>query len=273
MPENRGKRVGIVTALSVALVLSLWIGVATLIGLGIRDGTLASLWNSIDPGQAQVLASAIAALGLLTSAVLVPFIFKDRIRDLDSAVGEMKGTMEGFEKDASERLETLSKLLNDKMAEIERRSSEDVDRIGEVLEEIRSAVILSVSEGHISDPKHAKVFVQHLYNDAVAALQRRVREKPYLREVTKSQIAEIRTMSTQYLNKLQEVQVISVSERGVIDRVKEFAYKRTNFAVSDIAEINKARSDFDRAFGESAVSNVDAKRIAELSAATDQPAA
>lgn len=259
MTEHRGKRLGLVTTVSVTLVLLLWIGFVALVALSIRDGSLQFLWSHLEDGQAQIISSAVAALGLLTSAVLVPFVFKDRIRDLDTAVEEMKGTMEGFEKDASEKLEKLSKLLNDRMAEIERRSSEDVDRIGDVLEEIRSAVILSVSEGHISDPKHAKIFVQHLYNDAVAALQRRVREKPYLREVTRAQIATIRTMSSQYLNKLIEAQIITSSERSVVDRVKEFAYRRTEFDVSDVTEINKARNDFDRAFGESAVQNVDAK--------------
>ncbi len=224
-----------------------------------QDGSLASVWANLNDGQAQLIGSAIAALGLVTSALLVPFVFKDRIRDLDTAVAEMTGTMKSFENDASERLEKLSKLLNDRMAEIERRSSEDVDRIGDVLEEIRSAVILSVSEGHISDPKHAKVFVQHLYNDAVAALKTRVREKPYLREATKAQIAEERTMSSQYLNKLVEAQVISPTERGIVDRVKAFAYRRTDFVVSDVGEINKARSEFDKNFGESAVQNVDAK--------------
>jgi len=273
MVEHRKRRLGIVTALSVAIVVSLWIVLVAVFALGLRDGSLQAFWMTIGDGQAQVLSSAIAALGLLTSAVLVPFIFKDRIRDLDGAVGEMQGTIKSFETDASDRLEKLSKLLNDKMEEIERRSGEDVDRIGEVLEEIRSAVILSVSEGHISDPKHAKVFVQHLYNDAVATLQRRVREKPYLREATKKQIAEIRTMSTQYLNKLLETQVISVAERGIIDRVKEFAYKRTDFVVSDIAEINKARSDFDKTFGESAVPNADAKRVLEVSGLGDTPSA
>jgi hypothetical protein len=258
MPENRGKRLGVVTTLSIALVLLLWIGLAFLIALSLRDGSLQSLWAHLEDGQAQIISSAVAALGLLTSAVLVPFVFKDRIRDLDSAVAEMKGTMEGLEKDASERLENLSRLLNERMAEIERRSSADVDRIGEVLEEIRSAVILSVTEGHIADPKHAKVFASHLYNDAVTALKRRVQEKPYLREVTRAQIAEIRTMSPQYLNKLLETQIITAAECAIVERVKEFAYKR-KFGVPDVGELNQVRSDFDKAFGENAAQSADAK--------------
>jgi hypothetical protein len=264
MAERQNKRSGLVTTVLVAFVLLLWGGVTTLIALSIRDGSFSSLWANINEGQAQIIASTVAALGLLTSALLVPFVFKDRIRDLDTAVAEMSGTMKAFENDASERLEKLSKLLNERMAEIERRSTEDVDRIGDVLEEIRSAVILSVSEGHITDPKHAKVFVQHLYNDAVAALQRRVREKPYLREVTRAQINELRTMSSRYLNKLIEAQVISSQERGIIDRVKEFAYRRNDFVVADVGEINKARSDFDRAFGESAVQNVDIEQPGKI---------
>lgn len=213
----------------------------------------------MNPGQAQILSSGIAALGLLTSAILVPFIFKDRIRDLDGAVGEMRKTITDFEGDARNRLDALTALLDERMADIERRSGEDADRIGEVLEEIRSAVILSISGGQITDPKHAKVFVQNLYNDAVAALHRRVREKPYLREVTRTQISELRTMSAQYLNKLLEVQVITEAERALVDRIKEYAYRRSGFGVADVTEINRTRAAFDKAFGENAIPNADVK--------------
>lgn len=259
MSENRGKSLGFITAFSVGLVLVLWIGLVVLVVLGLRDGSLQGLWANIGDGQAQIISAALAAVGLMTSAVLVPFIFKDRIRDLDSAVAEMKGTIESFENDASAKLEMLSNALNERMAEIERRSGEDVDRIGAVLEEIRSAVILSVSDGHISDPKHARVFAQHLYNDAVTACRRRLEEKPRLWAATREQIALLRTMSSQYLSKLEEVEVLSAAERAIVDRVKFFAFKRTDFAVSDVGELNKVRSDFDKAFGDSAIGNVDSK--------------
>lgn len=258
MAPTKNRALGITTTIALGCVLALWAILAVVVLGGVRDGWLVEFWGDIGDGQAQVISSAIAALGLLTSAVLVPFVFKDRIRDLDGAVAEMNGTLEKFEGDASGRLEKLSTLFEQKLAEVERRSSEDADRIGEVLEEIRSAVILSVSDGQISDPKHAKVFVQHLYNDAVAALQRRLRDKLYLRETTRTQIGQLRTMSTQYLDRLCESQVITQTERGVVDRVKEFAYRRTDFALSDITEINRARADFDRAFGESPVLNADA---------------
>lgn len=126
----------------------------------ISNGSLHNFWTQVNPGQAQILSSAIAGLSLLTSAILVPFVFKDRIRDLDGAVGEMRNTISDFEGDARTRLMALTKLLDERMAEIEKRSGDDADRIGEVLEEIRSAVILSISGGQITDPKHAKVFVQ-----------------------------------------------------------------------------------------------------------------
>lgn len=258
MAEKRGKRLGVVTTLSIVLVLMLWLGFAFVIAISLRNSSLQSMWTELKDGQGQIISSAVAALGLLTSAVLVPFVFKDRIRDLDSAVDEMKETMKGLEKDASQRLENLSKLLNDRMEEIEKRSSADVDRIGEVLEEIRSAVILSVSDGNIADPKHAKVFASHLYNDAVAALKRRVQEKPYLHKVTKEQIAGIRTMSPLYLDKLCGSEIISTAERAIVERVKEFAYKR-RFGVSDVGGLNQVRSDFDRAFGENAAQHADAK--------------
>ena len=257
MTTQSKNRLGIVTTIAVALVLALWSVLIVLVAFAVSDGSLLEFWATIEDGQAQVLSSAIGALGLLTSAVLVPFVFKDRIRDLDGAVSEMAVTLRSFEADASTRLGSLSSLFEEKLAAAERRTGEDADRIGEVLEEIRSAVILSVSDGHISDPKHAKVFVQHLYNDAVAALQRRVREKPYLREATRAEIAKIRTMSTQYLDKLRDCQIVTELERAIIERVKEYAYKRTDFGVADIGEINRARSEFDKAFGESALPNVD----------------
>lgn len=258
MAEKHGKRLGLTTAVSIGVVITLWGAAVAAVAYSVAVGSFQMVWSTLGEGQAQIISSAIAALGLITSAILVPFVFKDRIRDLDGAVSEMQGKIVGFEKDASDRLDKLTKLLDDRMAEIERRSGEDVDRIGEVLEEIRSAVILSVSGGHITDPKHAKVFVQHLYNDAIAALQRRVKEKSYLRETTRTQIASLRTMSKLYLNKLVEVQVITEEERAIVDKVKEFAYRRNGFTLADINEINKARTAFDNAFGEAAIQSADA---------------
>jgi sugar-specific transcriptional regulator TrmB len=258
MNARSSNQLGIVSTLSIAFVLSLWVVLFIVTIASIQNGTLWRLWSTIQDGQAQVISSALAALGLLTSAVLVPFIFKDRMRDLDSAVAEMKSTIGNLEKEASSRLDSLSKLLDEKMTQAEQRTSEDVDRIGEALDEIRSAVILSVSDGHISDPKHAKAFVRHLYNDAVNALHRKVREKSYLRDAVRAQIALLRTMSTQYLNKLSEYQIITQNERSLVDRIKEFAYRRSDFVLSDINEINRARSDFDKTFGKNAVQNPDA---------------
>lgn len=259
MSEHQGRRLGFVTASALAVVIAVWGAAVAAIAYSVSTGSFQSLWNGVNAGQAQILSSAIAALGLLTSAILVPFIFKDRIRDLDGAVSEMRGTITGFEEDARNRLNALTTLLDERMADIERRSGEDADRIGEVLDEIRSAVILSISGGQISDPKHAKVFVQNLYNDAVAALHRRVREKPYLREVTRTQISELRTMSSQYLSKLLEVQIITDAERALVDRIKEYAYRRNGFGVADINEINRTREAFDKAFGENAIANADVK--------------
>lgn len=259
MEKAQARRLGWVTAAALGVVIVVWGTVVVALAYSLSVGSFQSLWNSVNAGQAQILSSAIAALGLLTSAILVPFIFKDRIRDLDGAVSEMRSTINGFEDDARKRLDALTTLLDERMIEIERRSGEEADRIGEVLEEIRSAVILSISAGQITDPKHAKVFVQNLYNDAMAALQNRVREKPYLREVTRTQISKLKTMSSQYLDKLIETQIISQAERAIIDRVKLLAYRRTPFVVTDISEINGARSAFDRAFGENAIPNVDVK--------------
>lgn len=257
--KQKGKRFGLVTTLSIALVAILWIGLATGIAFGVRDGTLAAMWTELRDGQAQIVASGIAALGLMTSALLVPFLFKDRIRDLDSAVGEMQKTLSDFERDAGERIEKLSGLLNERMEEIERRGSEDVDRLGEVLEEIRSAVILSLSEGQISDPKHAKVFAQHLYNDAATALARRVDDKPYLWEKTKAHIRSLKTMSPLHLEKLVECEILTSAERGLMERIKVFYHRRLPFGMAEIGELNKARSEFDRAFSEGAAQPVLAK--------------
>lgn len=259
MSEQQGQRLGLITATALAMVIVVWGAIVAAVVYSFSTGSFQAFWRDVNPGQAQILSSGIAALGLLTSAILVPFIFKDRIRDLDGAVGEMRQTINGFEGDARNRLDALTALLDERMADIERRSGEDADRIGEVLEEIRSAVILSISGGQITDPKHAKVFVQNLYNDAVAALHRRVREKPYLREVTRTQISELRTMSAQYLNKLLEVQVITEAERALVDRIKEYAYRRIGFGVADVTEINRTRAAFDKAFGENAIPNADVK--------------
>ena len=65
-------------------------------------------------------------------------------------------------------------------------------------------------------------------------------------------------MSRQYLDKLIECQIITPAERSVVDRVKEFAYRRSDFAMQDINLINNTRTKFDNAFGESTVSDVDA---------------
>ena len=256
--EQTKSRFGIITALTIGFVASLWAVLVALLIFGASDGWLVAFWGDLEgDGQAQVVSSSLTALGLITSALLVPFIFKDRIRDLNGAVAEMKSTLETFQEDAKTQLNELSELFEAKLVEVEKRSSKDADRVGEVLEEIRAAVILSVSNGRISDPKHAKVFATHLYNDAVTALQTRVKEKPYLKTTTRNEIQELRTMSSQYLDRLMDHQIIDAAERSLIDRVKEFAYRRIPFTVPDVTDINNVRTEFDRIFGEYSISNAD----------------
>lgn len=89
MATQSGNRLGITTTLAIAFVLSLWGVLLVAIVFGVWRGALLNLWTTIGDGQAQIISSSIAALGLLTSAVLVPFIFKDRIRSLDDAVSGM----------------------------------------------------------------------------------------------------------------------------------------------------------------------------------------
>lgn len=258
MQKNEKSQFGILTALTIGFVGSLWVALLATLVFGTNGGWLQTFWGQLEgEGRAQIVSSAITALGLLTSALLVPFIFKDRIRDLDGAVAGMKQTLNSFENDASGQLQDLSALFESKLVEVEKRSSKDADRVGEILEEIRAAVILSISNGRISDPKHAKVFVQHLYNDAASALQTRVKEKPRLYSTTREEIQRLRTMSAHYLDRLMEHQIIDASERAVVDQVKEYAYRRTDFSVSDVNGINNARSEFDRFFGVSSISNAD----------------
>lgn len=258
MDKQKKTKFGILTALTIAFVGSLWAVLLIALLFGASNGSLETFWDGLNgSGQGQVVSAAITALGLITSALLVAFIFKDRIRDLNGAVDRMRDTLESFESQAVEQLNNLSSLFEDKLTEAEKRSSKEADRVGEVLEEIRAAVILSVSNGVISDPKHAKVFVQHLYNDAVAATQKRVKEKPKIWATTRSEIDDLKTMSRQYLDRLMDAQIIDERERGLIDQIKKFAYRRTAFSASDVPAINDARIQFDSLFDDQVITDAD----------------
>lgn len=250
--------VSIFVSFLVFALVAIWLAMIALVAYGIYTRHIFEFWQSVNEGQASILSALVSGIALLTSALLIPFVFKDRIRDLDSAVEQMQSTISIFEADAKQRLDSLVGLVKEKTNELEQKGNQDADRIASLLEEIRSAVILSFTQGQISDPKYAKVLARHLYNDATNVAQSRLRDKPYLHEATRQKIRQLRTMSSGFLDSLVSVNAINKSEKDVIDKIKLLAYRRADFTVHEINELNRVRAEFDRLFGDNGVVSPDA---------------
>ncbi|MEL6858537.1 MAG: hypothetical protein AAFO74_09140 [Pseudomonadota bacterium] len=220
-------RLGILSAIAIGFVLALYCMIIIGLIAGWQNGWLYDEWQSLGKeGRGSVISSGITAMALLSSAVLLPFIFKDRVRDLSDMVQKTEKSIEQLDRDTRTQ---LSSLQNEFRGQIENLNEESRNRSQEgalLLKEFQKAINSLYSQGQIMNSSHAETIVDDLWNKAKSVCQERVENKSGMRATTRNEINESMFMSSAYLDRLEQKRVIDKDEREMLSNLSKMWHLR-----------------------------------------------
>lgn len=275
--------VGLFTILFVAIFLIIYIAIFSGVIYGVYTGELQQYWNSL-PGTAQVnvITSGLTALGLISSAVILPFIFKDRIRNIESMANELEktlektqeelsgykqqlsGQLEEFKGSAQERMQTLvdesqralteySEEVNKKFEDLDRKTFDAIEELKKVQNGMYEAVGAILGQGQIVNPSHAAQTVDGLYESVKYQIEKRYRNKKNKSPKSREQLAQHRSFSNAYLKIMRDYDVISSDEFREIMELKGIRFQHAKIDPSQYDTIRKLQ-EFVSAFAHSSES-------------------
>nr|WP_321510260.1 hypothetical protein [uncultured Hyphomonas sp.] len=223
--DKKKKSLGVFSALAVGVVLSLYVLVIVGMVFGVRDGWLAELWTNLEgDGRANVIASMVTALGLLSSAVILPFVFRDRISSLSDMVDNTEKDLKKLNETTSDKLDKLTKGFEEQLSELQRKSNEKADEGQELVVALYAAVTTLLGQGHVTDSNHADRIVKGLWEKAKLSCRERLNAKKALWQTTKDNIRSMRIMSDEYLAAMENVGAISREEKDTLLRLRRLRY-------------------------------------------------
>tara|TARA_R110000787_G_scaffold67128_2_gene150420 strand:- start:4216 stop:5025 length:810 start_codon:yes stop_codon:yes gene_type:complete len=238
------KRFGLFSALAVGLVLATYILIGISIYFGVKHGWLIQRWNTLGgDGQANVLAAIITSLGLLSSAIVLPFIFKDRISSLSDMVDRTEHDLKQLSVATNEKLDELTRGFECQLAEFQEQSARKADEGQELVVGLYAAVTTLLGQGHITDSAHARQIVHGLWEQVKPACRDKLENRKYLRQTTTDEINSLRSMSDDQLLALEKNNIISWDDRAMLLKLKRLRYAKSAPAPADfplIRELQKA---------------------------------
>ena len=239
MRENNHTRpLGVFSAIAVGLVLATYIGLAILLLFSYRDGTLALFWHNLTgEGQSNVLAAFITLLGLLTSAVILPFVFNDRMSSFNEMVDKTEEDLQKLNNNVETKLSDLSGKIDNKIKDLDEQQKQRADSQNELMNSVYAAVISSLGKGLISDETHAEQIVDGLWQKVKFSTRERLNNKKYMKEATREQIRGLSDMSQDYLGALKTKEVISEQEKSQILQLRGFHYSHSKPRKEDFPKI------------------------------------
>ena len=238
MSKKENKKLGLFSAIAVGFVIATYAAIFVSVYLGFETGSLSLFWDNLTgEGQSNVLAAAITLLGLLTSAVILPFIFNDRMASFNEMVDATEDKLEMLKTTVDTQLTDLSSKLDNKIKELDELQKERADSQDELMNSVYAAVISSLGKGLISDETHAEQIVDGLWQKVKFATRERLNNKKYLRSATRDQIRGLSDMSQDYLGALRASDIISEQEKGNILRLRGIHYSHSKPRKEDFPAI------------------------------------
>lgn len=176
--KSKNRKLGIFSALAAGVVLSLYAAIIIGIYFGITHGWLAHLWKNLEgDGRANIISSLITAVGILSSAIILPFVFKDRIASLDDMVRRTESDLSALSNSTSHQLKNLTDTFLKELQIAREQSKEKAEESQELVSALYAAVTTTLGQGKITDDAHAKQIVHGLWEKARFATRERINNK------------------------------------------------------------------------------------------------
>lgn len=232
------KKIGWFSSIAVGGVLAFYAFLGTIVALGWQDQSLKALWDGLEgPGRAAILSSLITALGLLTSAVVLPFVFKDRVKSLDDMVRKTEKDLAALSGQTKSQLDALTNSFRQELEDLRENSNRQSRHTDSLLDGVYKLVSLQLGGGEITDPDHASKIVAELWERTKIETSDRLEALPRIRELTKQGIRDLRIMSPEYLDKLLGLNAINESEHDMIVRLKKLRLQQSAIVPEQYVEI------------------------------------
>lgn len=220
--KSHSRRTRFVSGFIVGITVALYLSLVAAIAHGLFTGWLMSLWNEIRPAQASIVVGGLTVLASLTAAVLLPFMLETRMREVNDIAREAKAYLKGDL----------------------RRTTEEANRILKVMERqaYRAEGILKPGqEIQVRDNDHANELIVELYEAARSYCHRLLKDKKWMRQSVRDEIADLQDMSQSFLIALKDHKVLT---DHAYDTVEEVRSKRRAWASPtsgfDVNRLNKA---------------------------------
>lgn len=244
--RSAAKRFGLFSALAVGLVWATYILIGISIYFGVKHGWLVQRWNTLGgDGQANVLAAMITSLGLLSSAIVLPFIFKDRISSLSDMVDRTEHDLKQLSVATNNKLDELTRGFESQLAEFQEQSVRKADEGQELVVGLYAAVTTLLGQGHITDSAHARQIVHGLWEQVKPACREKLEHKKYLWQVTKDEIRNHRQMTDDHLAALEKNGIISASDKSMLIQLKRLRYAKSAPAPAEFPVIRELQQAVD----------------------------
>lgn len=236
------KKIGWFSTLAVGGVLALYAFVACLVFLGWQDESLRAFWAGLrGEGQATLISSFITALGLLTSAIVLPFVFKDRVSSLDDMVRKTEQNLAVLSSDTKRKLDDLTGSFTTELEELRASTDKQARHTTGLLDAVYKLVSMQLGGEDILDSAHAEKIVVELWERAKIESSDRLEDLPRIREATKQSIRDLRKMSDDYFIRLEGIKAISADERDMLLRLRKLRYQQSAYTPEQFYEIRQLR--------------------------------
>lgn len=208
---------GVFSAVAIAFVLAVYAIILVILIFSWSNGLFGEFWNSLGGGgKATVISALITALGLVTSAVILPFVFKDQVRTLNEMVQNTEKKLSALSETTTTKLTSLSTSFDDQLKYNETQAEQRSAEGQELLKSLHSAVNTLLGQGQVSDSAHAKQIVTALWTKAKFVCEKRLDDKPRMHNATKDQIRTMSKRGNDYLDALEENEIITAGEKKTL---------------------------------------------------------
>jgi len=239
-------RLGFFSTLAVGVVLSIYATVVAGIYFGLRDGWLEAAWNNLEgDGRANVISSVITAVGLLSSAVILPFVFKDRISSLSDMVDKTERDLAKLGQMTEYQLTELTAGFRQQLGSLEDMSNRNADESRELVSAMYSAVTTLLGQGKVTDSEHARVIVHGLWEKAKYVCRQKLDNKSYLHQETKDKISSMRQMTHSYFEELVGRNIITSTERTMLLELRGLHYARTPPSPQQFSQVTRLQEELE----------------------------
>lgn len=223
--RDKSKKFGIFSSLAVGVIAALYIAIIVILYTGITAGWIGDVWTNLEgDGRASVISSIITAIGLISSAIILPFVFNDRVSNLNDMVESTEDKLSNLSDETSSHLQNLTKSFAEELEVLRRHSDQKAEESQELIGALYMVVSATLGEGQITDSRHAQQVVKDLWQKVKIATSDHISTKKYLQESTREDIRNIATMSDRYLEVIEGKSIINTTEKRMILDLRRLHY-------------------------------------------------